>query len=293
MKARAGAAIALALAAFACDPSVPAAPPAAPGAPPARIVSLAPSITETLFLVGAGAQVAGVTSHCDFPPDVAAKAKIGGYNTPNLELVIAARPDLVIVPREGAILGAVEKLRDLGLRVEAISVTRLADVPASIERIGALAGREAEGRAEAARIGAALSAIEERVIGRPRVRALFVVDREPVIAAGSGTFADDLLRAAGGENAAGRTLSSYPQLGAEAILAAAPAVVIDAWMAPTGPAEAERRAREYWASFPDLPAVRGGRVHAIDPDLLVRPGPRLAMGLVRAARALHPDAFPR
>ena len=257
----------------------------------ARVVSLAPSITEVLFAIGAGDQVIGVTSHCDFPAEVTARARVGGYNTPNIELILASRPDLVLVPQEGAIFGAYEKLRDLGLRVEPIAVTRLADVGPAVRAIGKFAGHEAEADRLATELDARMGAVRRAVEGRTRVRTLLCVDHDPTIAAARGTFGDDLLRAAGAENVVTAALSSYPQLGLEGVLAAAPDVIVDVAMAPGTAEDRANRARAYWGQWPEIPAVRANRVLCLDPDIVVRPGPRLVDGLEALAKLLHPGAF--
>jgi iron complex transport system substrate-binding protein len=260
-----------------------------------RIVSLAPSITEILFHIGAGDLVVGVTSHCDYPAEVTTRAKVGGYNTPNLELILAAKPDLVLVPQEGANRGVYDKLEELGVAVEAIAVTRLADVPSAVREVGrATHDARCSERAEvfATSLEARMTTIERAVAPLPRPRVLLAIDHEPLIAAGRGTFGDDLLRAAGAENIAAGALSSYPQLGLEGLLAGAPDVIVDAAMAP-GPAEERAAAAEaFWSRWPEIPAVRGKRVFVVDPDLVVRPGPRLVDGLEAIARRLHPEAFP-
>ncbi|HVY62195.1 MAG TPA: helical backbone metal receptor, partial [Planctomycetota bacterium] len=148
--------------------AVRARPPraAAPPGPPRRIVSLAPSITEVLFAIGAGDRVVGVTSHCDYPADVTTRARVGGYNAPNIELILDAHPDLVLVPQEGAIFGAYERLRSLGLRVEPVAVTCLADLEGAIMRAGSLVGRPAEAGALANDLRRRAIAVEPAVAGR-------------------------------------------------------------------------------------------------------------------------------
>jgi iron complex transport system substrate-binding protein len=282
---------ALLLAACGRAPS-PSPPPPASSAPPARIVSLAPSITEILFAVGAGAQVVGVTAHCDWPPEVAPLPRVGGYDAPSVEVVLSLRPDLVIAPVEGSLAGPFAELGRLGVRVEAVAVASLDDLFSAVERVAALAGREAAGRALAADLRARARAVQRAVAGRRRPRVLLVLDHDPTVAAGRGTFADALLEAAGATNVAALAYSAYPQLSTEAILGLAPEVIVDACMVPgADPAGLAAAARARWAHLAAVPAVRDGRIVAIDPNLLVRPGPRLVRGLERLAGALHPDAF--
>jgi len=237
------------------------------------IVSLAPSLTEIVFAVGEGDALAGVTTHCDYPEAARALPKVGGYGTPNVELVYALKPDVVLVPEEGYLLGPVERLRALGVRVESVKVTRLPDVEAACERVGALVGAADAGKDLARRLRERRERVERAVAARARPRVLLVLDWDPFIAAGPGTFAHDLLRAAGAENAAAETRAAYPQLGEEALRTLHPERIFDASM---GKQEA-----------------RAGRARyvGIDPDLVTRPGPRLIDGLEKLAALLHPEAF--
>lgn len=270
--------VALALLALSsCEGRAPSAA-SAPSGPPRRIVSLAPSITETLFAVGAGDRVVAVTSHCDHPGEAAARPKVGGYNTPNVELIFDLAPDLVLIAEEGPLDAAAAKMRRLGLCLESVRVASLDELAPAIERVAALAGEGAQGRAAAERVRRAIARTREAVAGRRRPRALLIVDHGPTIAVGRGTFLEGVLEAAGGENVAATAMSAYPQLSIEAIAALAPEVIVDASHDPLARPAA-------------LASIPGARLVAIPPELLVRPGPRLAVGLEQLARALHPEAF--
>ncbi|MHC4389809.1 MAG: ABC transporter substrate-binding protein [Planctomycetota bacterium] len=258
---------------------------------PQRIVSLAPSVTELVFAVGAGSRLVGATSSCDVPEAARTVPCVGNYNAPNKELVIAADPDLVLVPQEGSLLDPTSEIEALGIRVVPLRIETLDDLYSACEQVGELTGDAERGQALADSLRERAAAVARAVAGRPRVRTLMVVDQQPTCAAGSGTFADALLRAAGATNAASNTKSAWPMLSLEAILALEPDAVIDLSMAGE-PLEVRKKAqRVFWARLPGLAAVRHNRVLTLNPDLLVRPGPRLIDGLEALARALHPDAF--
>jgi iron complex transport system substrate-binding protein len=256
--------------------------------PPQRIVSVAPSVTETLFALGLGDRLVGVSSYCQFPPAALRKEKIGGYINPSLEKIVALRPDLVIGIAEGDLKTFVNKLASLQIPVYITNPKDVTGVLASMENIGRVtfssqsAGKITRGMKE--RIGA----VEAKVRGRPRPRVLHVLNFDPLISAGKGTFVDDLIRLAGGRNIAEKATGKYPRFSMEEVLAQDPEVIILASMKSQDPLTEERRQWERWKS---LSAVRQGRIVVLDPDLIHRPSPRIVDGFEEMVRVLHPEAF--
>jgi iron complex transport system substrate-binding protein len=170
-----------------------AAPLAAADTAPARIVSLAPSVTETLFALGAGPRVVAVSDYCDYPPEVVALPRIGSFLTPSVEAVLAARPDLVIATPSPGNYDAVAQLRRLGVRVEAIEATRLAEVATMTRRIAELAGVPEAGERLVAEMERGMNAVRARLASAPRRRVLMIIGQEPLIAVGRGSFLGELL----------------------------------------------------------------------------------------------------
>jgi iron complex transport system substrate-binding protein len=252
-------------------------------AAPARIVSLAPSTTETLFALGAGAEVVGVSRFCDFPAEVAGLPRVGGFNDPSLEAVLALRPTLVTGARGPANRGTVERLSAQGIDAYFPLDGSLADVRASIRGLGARVHRPAEAEGLVARLDAQLAAVTAALGAARRPRALLVFGRRPLSVAGPGTFADEMLRAAGAENVV-TSGPAYPTIGVERVLALAPEVILEAGMAAGGDADFD------WARYPAIPAVRDGRVLRFEDARVLRPGPRVAEGVAVLARLLHPEA---
>jgi len=250
-----------------------------------RIVSLAPSVTETLFAVGAGGDLVGVTSFCDWPPEARKIDRVGSYLKPDVEAVIRRRPDLVIVVPSPGNHDGVLLLENLGLRIVTVSEgPKLDDVLTSIRSIAAAVGRREAGERIAAGTARSIAAWKERLEPLPRRRVLFIVDRRPLVAVGDGNLVDELLRIAGGENAAAG-LGEWPRLSVEYLVRIDPEIIVEATM---GGGEAPDR------SFYDglgLRAVGAGRLHAVNLDEVVRPGPRLAEGVEKLARIVHPEAF--
>ncbi|MCC6764573.1 MAG: ABC transporter substrate-binding protein [Deltaproteobacteria bacterium] len=277
--------VSLATRAAAVDPA-PGAPRPSSAPPPARIVSLAPSVTETLFALGVGARLVAVSDHCDYPPEAAALPRVGTFNAPSVEAVIAARPDVVIgLPSPGNHENVLTMER-LGVRVELVDPERLADLPAVTRRIAAVAGVPEAGERLVAAMQRDMDAVRRKIAGAPTPRTLMLVGREPLIAVGPESFLGEMLVAAGAVNVA-PAQGAWPRLNLEVVIAADPEVIVDCSMGT----EASTAALAFWERFPSLAAVRNGRVHPFRSFEALRPGPRLALALAELARVLHPDRF--
>lgn len=248
-------------------------------APPRRIVSIAPSVTEILYAIGAQARLVGVSSADDYPPDVRYRPRVGGAQL-DFERITALRPDLVIgvasLQRP-----SLERLQALGVRVLAIDPRSLVETYEAILLIGRVVGREVQARAVVAGMRArerdvVLRAMRSRGIPRVYVE----VWDQPFLTAGRGTFVDDLVRRARGRNVFG-DLEGWPQVSEEQILLRDPEVIL----VLHGDADRVLR-RPAWQS---TRAARSGRVHALVTAWVARPGPRLVLGLEQIARLLHPE----
>lgn len=282
-------AVALASGAVAAAPAT-AAPEAAaaPGAVGARrIVSLAPSVTEILFAVGAGDRVVAVSSSCDRPPEAARLPRVGTWVAPSVESILALSPDLVVAVPSPGNRDAVLRLRELGLRVEVVGEATLADAWDAMLRIGAWTGREAAARALVDRLQRELDEVRASVAGRRPRRTLFVVGHEPLVVAGPGLFVDEILRIAGGENVAASTGRPWPRLSLESVVGMSPEVIVDAAMG----SEASEAPASWWSKWESVAAVHDRRVRAPSSDAMLRPGPRLGEA-AREMRGLLWDAGP-
>lgn len=251
---------------------------------PAKIVSIAPSNTEILFALGLGDKVVGVTDSCDYPEAAKSKPKVGSVEL-DYEKIVEIAPDLVVAV--GSLQRqAIDRLSELGICVLAVDPKTVDGVLHAITLTGKATGAEDRAATLVAELSRRIEAVTAKVssIGasaRPRV---FVeIWNEPLMTAGPGTFVDELISAAGGENIAHDARGEWPQFSAEAVIERDPEVVI-----LTGFNKAEALARPAWQG---ISAYRSGRVHELHPDLLVRPGPRLVQGLEELAKLLHPEAF--
>jgi len=261
----------------ACGGGGPA-PPAPAAGPALRIVSLAPSHTETLFALGAGDAVVGVTRFCDRPPEAKSRPAVGDAQRVNLEAVAALRPDLVVANAD-ATVDALAPLRGT-VRVLALPTDTLPDLLRAVESLGAAVGRRGEARALRDRVVAALADARRRCAGRPRPRVLVVVQRDPYFVAGRTSYVAALLDALGCDNAAGDVDSPWPAVSAEALIVRAPDAIVDASLGPAGePSRRDDECERWWARFPSIPAVRDGRVRALRDEAALRPGPAVAEAL--------------
>lgn len=261
---------------------------------PERIVSLSPSNTEILFALGLGEQVVGVTKYCNYPSvvkdlkDSGEIAVVGGYVDPNFEKILSLRPDLVVASRIHA-SGVVTLLDQQNIPVFVVDSNNLSDILQSIEKVGEITGKSAEALALTSQMQSRIKAISDKVSSLPKLRVLYVVWHDPVQTAGSGTFEDEIINTAGGENLF-HDLSGYAQVDPEAIAVRNPEVII----ACTGMGEGADRPL-HWAETERglelTDARKNGRIYQAQGDLITRAGPRIVDGLEMFAKLIHPEAF--
>jgi iron complex transport system substrate-binding protein len=254
----------------------------------ARIVSLAPSITETVFVLGEGDRLVGVTDYCDYPPEATRKARVGGISTPSFEAILTLQPDLVLATSESNHPEHVQRLTALGLPVYVIRPIDFETVLDSIARIGEVLGRGDVGRARVAAMRRDADAVARAVVGAPRPRVLYVVWPNPLIAPGRGTLITELIERAGGESVTGAETLPYPRLSLETVVERRPDRII---VGRHGQGSVEDLLRG-WERLAAVAAVREGRVYGVDGDLVHRPGPRMIEALRALARAIHPESVP-
>ncbi len=271
---------ALAAAFAAAVSTASAAVPTPAGAPVAsaarRIVSLAPSLTETLFALGLGDRVVGVDDYSVWPAAATVKARIGGLFNPNLEKIVSLRPDLaLLLPSEHDVAA---KLRGLGVASLIVPVETLADVERSFVAIARRCGVAPAGERLAASWRAELA---PRPVPGRGLAVMLSVGRQPgrltgILAAARGTFLDELLVRLGAVNVFADAATRYPQVGLEEVVARAPRVILELRSDPAPPALAAALVHD-WRQLPTVPAVRDGRIFVIAGDYVLVPGPRLPL----------------
>ena len=258
---------------------------------PSRIVSMAPNLTEILFALGLGERIVGVTRDSDYPPAALAKPRVGTFWQPNIEAVIAAKPDLVVALAFEQQRELARRLKRIGYDCLAVNIEKIDDLFTAVAAIGDAAATNEQAQGLSRRIKTQIHRFQEATAGLPRVKVLWVVQREPLRIAPRDTFISEMIELAGGENAVGPSLRNYPPIGAEQVIAAAPEVIIEPVMVQ-GSADGQRRqALAYWQRFTNVPAVINGRIYVIDGDLVSRLGPRLPEGIETIAKCLRPELF--
>jgi iron complex transport system substrate-binding protein len=257
---------------------------------PQRIVSTAPSLTETLFALGAGDRVVGVTTWCLYPEAARAKPKIGGYSTPSLEAILALRPDLVVLDDTRGDLAP--RLTQIGIPVLNLRLVSLASIDEATRKLARALGAEAAGEALAAKLAAERAAVARFVAGHPRARTLLLIGHSPdaltnIYAAGPASFLGEMLEAAGGDNILAGVTIPYPRISLEEAIGRDPDVILSLLSPPADTTDALVRARRMWSAYPSLRAVRNGGIRVIVDDTMVQPGPRIGQKLLLLAEALH------
>lgn len=260
-----------------------------PGAP-RRIVSLAPTVTEILFAIGVGDRVVAAADPADYPPGAARLPRLGGWFTPSAEKTLAAEPDLVIGSR-GNPPEFLASLRKAGRTVFTVDPRTLDDILAAIRDIGRATGAGEAADAVVGRAQARLRAVADRIADVPqskRPQAFMVIGVSPVWTAGSGTFQDDAIRAAGGRNVAS-SLKGFRPFSTESLLAADP----DFLLVSTMDGDPEQMKRDVLSdpALKRLPAAREGRFVVLEANHIMRPGPRIVEAVEAMARAFYPDRF--
>jgi len=258
-----------------------------PAAPPHRVITLAPSLTDTIVAMGLADRLVGVTAHDD-APEVAGLPRVGGWIDPSPEAILGLSPDLVLWVTDGSAVATVERIAELGLAsrrpfpVVALQVDTLADVLALPRVVGEALGEAPRGEQLSRQLAAGVEAIRTQARRARSRRVLFLVGHEPVVVAGPRSFPDQLLKICGDANVV-ESDRPWPVYPIELAVAANPDVVVDA--APREPAAGIRR-------LAAVPAVARGAVIRLESDDLIRPGPRMIRGLADLFARLHPEARP-
>ena len=248
--------------------------------PAARIVSLAPHATELLYAAGAGEHVVGVLSTSDWPPEAAAKPRVGDAHRLDLERIVALAPDLVVTwPYSSAT--EVALLRARGVPVFITNPTTIAGIAADIERLGALAGTQGAAAERARQYRAKLARLAERRERSRQVRVFYEIWNEPLYTIGGKHLISEAIKICGGENVFGSLTLPAPEVSVEAVLAARPEAIIAGAHGGVRPAWLDD-----WKRWPSIPAVALGNLYTVDANLLHRPGPRFLDGMEGLCMAL-------
>ncbi|MBI5094869.1 MAG: ABC transporter substrate-binding protein [Candidatus Hydrogenedentes bacterium] len=266
--------------------------PAPASAPKHGIVTLAPNHTETVFALGQSARVVGVSSYCDYPPEVTALPRLGGYFDPELEKIALLRPEMIILPGESPKVTQFAAMK--GIQVLNVNMDSLKTIDQGIETIGKALGCEDKAAALRQRIKDELDAVRKAVAGKPRPKVLILHTRtnhdfNSLQTAGGTSFVSELIDVAGGENIFKDNPKNYLEASKESIVVQAPDVIVEFHAGETL-SEAEKAAFVAdWKEFGTLPAVKNNRIYLFMDSYGLRPGPRVSLTARRLASFLHPD----
>jgi iron complex transport system substrate-binding protein len=255
---------------------------------PVRIASLAPNITEILFALGLDEKIVAVSSDSDYPPEAAAKIKTGTFWQPNIEAIIASKPDLVITEHIERQKSAAETLNRLGYPVLTLKIEKIPELFSAIREIGKASGCDQRAEQLVESMNLRLNELKSKFGSANKTKVLWAVQLEPLRVVGRNTFVNDLIEIAGGENAIGDTIQYYPPIGTEELFACGVEVIIHSAMDGSDLAQQQKTAEDFWAKFTNLPAVKNKRIHVIKADAVLRLGPRLPEGVEIIAGLLHP-----
>lgn len=250
---------------------------------PQRIVSLAPSITETLFALGLDSVVVGVTDFCNYPPAAQTKVKVGGLSNPGFELVASLHPDLILLSVAGNSQADYNKLSSLNFRLFVTNPSTIAGVFRSIRNLGVLTGTPGRADSLLSLLQHTRDSLTLAARLRPPKSVLMLVSVRPLIAVGGGTFLHELLGLANARNVAESSAVAYPLMSREHILTLQP----DAIILTSDIAQSSRDVVDAYAEWRNLKAVQNNSVIILNADLLSRPGPRIMEGLELLVDALR------
>ncbi|RKZ96366.1 MAG: ABC transporter substrate-binding protein [Gammaproteobacteria bacterium] len=263
-------------------------------ATPKRIITLAPSITETAFALDLGDNIVAVTDYCDFPSEVLNLPKVGGFVDPNLEAIVALQPDLVILLANQQ--RTIKQLQQLNIPTLAVFNTRLSNIKEAIHIIGQYTQHQKQAQQLLADIEQKITIIKEKTNGLARPRVMITMGHsigsehmKQVFIAGQNDFYNDLITLAGGQNAYQDNRLNVPSLSIEGIMKINPQVIIDIFPEADDHDADLNNVLQQWKNLDHIDAVKNNRMHIIQEDYATIPGPRIFLLLDQFSRLIHPE----
>lgn len=256
--------------------------------PPKRIVSLVPSITQSLYLMDVQDSIVGVTTFCIYPPQAQKKEKVGTFLNPNVEKILSLSPDIVFATKEGQRKELITKMRNVGLDVFVFGRSRsYEDISRHFLLLGSIMGRHEKTEEILVKADERIRYIRKRLEGSPYPSVFLQLSTRPLMSVGKDTFPDELLRLAGGMNIAGNSPTRYPRFSEEEVMRKDPDVIIIIAMGDDIYKEKKR-----WQRYGALASVRSGRVFTIDGYNVSTSVPTVFVkGLEEMTRLLHPEVW--
>jgi len=260
--------------------------------PAKRIITLAPHLTEIAYAIGAGDHIVGTVMYSDYPAEAKQLPLVGDNLHIDMERVIAAKPDLLVVWLHNDESNQLEALRKLGIPLFYSEPHDLLHIPETMQRLGRLLGTEKQAQQVAGTMQKQLHDLQEKYAKRPTVRVFYQVWDKPLYTLNGKHYVSDVIRLCGGENVFSSLSAIAPVVNVEAVLKENPEVIVTGDMR-----DQKENGLNLWKPYSSLLAVKRDNLFALDPDLLVRPGPRIVAGaavvcekleLARSRRSQHP-----
>ena len=259
------------------------------------IISTAPNITEILFALGLEEKIIAVTSDSIYPPATSKKMKIGNFWQPDIEAIIAAKPNLVVTlgfPLYPQQQNLADRLRRIGYTcLTVFNTEQVGDLFDAIKKIGLITQTQHQANFLTAEIRNEIERIRLLTKETEKVRVLYVVQREPLRVTGTDTFINEMITLAGGENAIGPTIQKYPPISTEQLILCNADVIIEPTMGQRNSEQLQNNAVKYWSRYKNIPAIENKRIYVVDDDTISQLGPRLHKGVETIARCLNPELF--
>ncbi|MGE5439187.1 MAG: cobalamin-binding protein, partial [Bacteroidota bacterium] len=254
--------------------------------PPQRIISLAPNLTEMIYSLGMGPQLAGNTLYCTYPPEARKVTKVGDMLTFDYEKILSLKPDLIFITVEGNSKDSFNKLKALGLKIFVSNPRDFKGIVKTYTDMGRIFGKQKAADSAASAWKASYDSIITASASRPHPECMFLVGINPVMVAGKNTFINELITSAGLKNIAADAPQNYPVYSREEIVKRNPDVIIMAGDTQ----QDEVKIKDSYPEWRALKALRNNRILIVDPDLYMRPGPRFIKALKELySRVHHPE----
>src|SRR5690554_7559228 len=250
--------------------------------PATRIVSLSPGATELLFSAGAGDKVVGAGAWSDYPPEAEQLPRVGDSSRLDLEVILSLQPDLVVAWVDGNSRDRVERLEQLGVPAFWLSPREFEDIPRAIERLGALAGTLDVAQSEALSFRQGFRELEERYQNADAIRVFYQIWHQPLMTINRDELIGKAIELCGGINVFGHLPRLVPRISKEAVLQAAPEVIVTSGREP-----GDRQWLQAWQSYDSLPAVVADNLFLEPPDILARPTVRMLDGVTHLCQTLE------
>jgi len=246
-----------------------------------RIISLAPNITEILYIIGAGKQIVAVSAYSNYPKAAKKLPIVTTYNDLDLERIIHLKPNFIVVWKEGNPSAQIRQLKGLHIKVVVLSFQKISDIPHAMLVLGQLTGHEQQAKRQAKKFEKSLKQLKQKYSRRKKVTVFYQLSQDPLMTLNKHSMVDQMIQVCGGENIFHDTIGLAPMVNIESILARNPQAIL---ISNTN--KAAQQEKLYWQEYPMLQAVKNKQIFIINADLIERPGPRLIQGITQICQYL-------